>query len=417
MRIWLINNYVTLPRHGQFTRQYSFGKCLKDMGHKPVVFAGSHPHNSRAQLIKDGRRFAPDDEAPFPWLLVKTLAYGKSRKKQVLSMFQFYLNGKKAAKYALERYGRPDAVLGSSAHPLAALLAVRLAKKYGCRSVVEIRDLWPESIVVYGIAGPCNPAVIALRRLEKWLYKNADAVVFTMEGGYDYIVEQGWEKEIPRSKVYYINNGVDLEAYQYNREHFQVEDPDLDDPDTFKVVYAGSIRTANGMDQLVDCAALLRDEPRVKFLIYGDGPDLEALRERVRREGLSNVALKGRLDKKYIPYVLSKSSLNVLNYSPKAVAGYRFGSSQNKLFEYLASGKPILSNVRIGYSIVDRERCGLSLERADAEAYAEAVLKLSRLPEEEYWELCENARRTAREYDFKKLTRKLVDVMEGIRKL
>ena len=75
-----------------------------------------------------------------------------------------------------------------------------------------------------------------------------------MEGAYDYIVEQGWENEIPRSKVYHINNGVDLEQFDYNTEHFRVDDPDLDDPNTFKVVYTGSIRKANGLGILVDAA-------------------------------------------------------------------------------------------------------------------------------------------------------------------
>ena len=88
-----------------------------------------------------------------------------------------------------------------------------------------------------GIAGPYNPAVLALRWLEKWIYKKADAVVFTMEGAYDYIKEQGWERDVPRSKVHYINNGVDLEAFRYNREHFQIDDPDLKNSDIFKVVY------------------------------------------------------------------------------------------------------------------------------------------------------------------------------------
>ena len=82
----------------------------------------------------------------------------------------------------------------------------------------------------------------------------SDAVVFTMEGAYDYIKEQHWERAVPRSKVHYINNGVDLELFEYNKANFPVEDPDLDDPDTFKVVYTGSIRQVNGLGLLLDAA-------------------------------------------------------------------------------------------------------------------------------------------------------------------
>lgn len=87
--------------------------------------------------------------------------------------------------------------------------------------------------------GPITRRSCGCGGLEKWIYTKADAVVFTVEGAYDYIKEQHWEKEVPRSKVYYINNGVDLELFDYNKEHFRVEDKDLDDPEIFKVVYTG----------------------------------------------------------------------------------------------------------------------------------------------------------------------------------
>ena len=233
MKIWIFNNYNMLPEQGGLNRHFYFGKYLKKLGHEPFVFVGSHPHNSDVQLIEGGRPYCVLQEEPFPWVVIRTCKYGKSRKKQVLSMLEYYWNARKAARH----FGEPDVILGSSAHPLAAVLAVRLGRKCGIRSVVEVRDLWPESIVAYGIAGAKNPVVVMLRQLEKWLYKRADAVVFTMEGAYDYIVEQGWEKEIPREKVYYINNGVDLELFWYNREHYQIEDEDLKDPNSFKIVY------------------------------------------------------------------------------------------------------------------------------------------------------------------------------------
>lgn len=413
MKIWIFNNYTSLPEHGQFTRSYYFGKNLKKMGQEPVVFAGSHPHNTDTQLIEGPEKFRLFQEEPFPWVLVKTAKYGKNRKKQVLTMFQYYLNGKKAAKWAAERYGKPDAILGSSAHPLAALLAVRLAKKYKCRSVVEVRDLWPESIVALGVAGPRNPAVIALRWLEKWLYIHADAIVFTAEGAYDYIVERGWDKDIPRSKVHYVNNGVDLEAFDHDRECFRLEDPDLENPETFKVIYTGSVRLANGIDRLVECAARLREYPSIRFLIFGTGSDLDRLQERVRREGVDNLVFKGHVEKRYIPYILSKSDLNVLNYSLDAIKMYRFGSSQNKLFEYLASGKPVLSNVKIAYSIIEHGNCGVSLEESGSDSFAKAVLRMYRLPREEYQVLCRNARCEAENYDFGKLTQKLLGAFNG----
>lgn len=325
-------------------------------------------------------------------------------------MFQFYRNGKKATKWAAERYGKPDAILGSSAHPLAALLAVRLAKKYHCRSGVEIRDLWPESIVVMGVAQKNNPAVLLLKRLEKWLYKHADAVVFTMEGAYDYIVEQGWDKEIPRSKVFNVNNGVDLEAFDYNRDHFRLEDPDLEDPETIKVVYTGSIRLINRMDLMVDMAKELRN-PNIKLLIWGTGNELEALRERVKAEGLSNIVFKGFVEKKYIPSIVSRSDINLVHWTMSSLLKY--GISYNKLFEYLAGGRPVYATVRTPYSIIAPAGCGFVTKGFTPKELAEGLERMAALLPEERCRMGENARQTALEYDFKYLTKKLLAVLEG----
>lgn len=407
MKIWIFNNYNMLPEQGGLNRHYYFGKCLKEMGHDPVVFVGSHPHNTNMQMIPGKERFLPAPSTPFLWVYVKTCNYEKSRLKRVYSMFEYYRNAQKAAA----RFDTPDVILGSSAHPLAAVLAIRLGKKYGCKSIVEVRDLWPESIVAYGIAGTHNPAVLALRRLEKWIYKKADAVVFTMEGAYDYIVEQGWEKDIPRAKVHYINNGVDLEQFDYNKDNFVMDDPDLDDPALFKVIYPGSIRKVNNLGLLLDAAKEVKDL-RIKFLIWGDGDEREALEHRVRDEGISNVAFKGKVEKKYIPSIVSRADLNLQHGETTNLL--RYGISMNKLFDFFAAGRPILMDFPCSYNPMATCHAGLVVEDPTPQRVAAAVEQFASLPEAEYAEFCVNARRAAEDYDFKRLTEKLIRVIEEI---
>ncbi|MDI9493314.1 MAG: glycosyltransferase [Bacillota bacterium] len=99
----------------------------------------------------------------------------------------------------------------------------------------------------------------------------------------------------------------------------------------------------------MDAAALLEDDNDIQFLIYGDGSEKEVLEKRIVDEGLSNVKMKGFINKQFIPYILSKSSVNIFNYSQSKYNWAR-GNSSNKLFEYMASGKPIISTVKMGYS-------------------------------------------------------------------
>ena len=256
-----------------------------------------------------------------------------------------------------------------------------------------------------------NPLIKLLYRGEKWIYEKADAVVFTMEGGYDYIVEQGWGKEIPRSKVHHINNGVDLELFDYNREHFRVEDPELDDPKVFKVIYTGSIRRVNNLGLLLDAAKCVKD-PRVKLLIWGDGDEREALERRVRDEKIANVEFKGRVEKKYVPSIVSRANLNFAHNAPSPL--FRFGISFNKLFDYLAAGKPVLCDFPCPYNPAVTYGAGIEVSGTQPQQIAKAIDALVTSAEQEWQSYCANARRAAEDYDFKRLTDKLIAVIESI---
>ena len=252
----------------------------------------------------------------------------------------------------------------------------------------EVRDLWPESIVDCHIVGPCHPAVLALRRLEKWIYIKSDAVVFTMEGAYGYIVEQGWEKDVPRSKVFYINNGVDLEIFDYNREHFRVEDGDLDNAEQFNVVYSGSVRRVNNLGLLLDVA---KQGPfPIKFLTWGGGDEREALERRAREENITNVVFKGHVEKKYVPSIVSQADINYMH--GEEVPLERFGTSSNKLFEYFAAGKPILCDFLCSYNPGVTYGAAKEVSGADPKRVAREIERMAGLSRKQLQVYCGNAR-------------------------
>jgi len=390
-------------------RHYSIAKYLKRMNYEPAIFACNAKHNSQSELFfhEDAlwrEHYAEEIDVPF--VFVKGRAYTGNGKQRILNMLDFYRNVQGTAKEYAKRHGKPDIIYASSVHPLTVVAGIQLAKRFGVPCICEIRDLWPESLVAYGIAGPHNPAVLLLRRLEKWLYKKSDAVVFTMEGAYDYIIEQGWEKDVPRSKVHFINNGVDLEVFDYNKEHFRLEDPDLEDPHTFKVIYAGSIRKANNVGRLLDAAKQM-ENPRARFLIWGAGNERPALEKRIEKENIGNVIFKGAVEKKYIPYILSQCDVNILNCASNKI--FRYGGCQNKLFEYLASGHPIVSGEPPKYSIVAAHGCGVCKEFTSSAELAAAIIEMIENPPR-----YTNVRSVAQKFDFKSLTEEVVKIIEDV---
>ncbi len=405
MKIWTFVDYNMLPVHGTLNRHYYLGRALAKLGNDVTVFAGSHPHNTTLQLIEGKEKYRVFQTEPFPWVLVKTLNYTGSTKKRVISMLCYYHNAKVASK----AFGKPDAIIGSSAHPLCAVLAIRLARKLGAKAIVEVRDLWPESIVAYGIAGPNNPAIRCLRRLEKWMYMKADAIVFTMGGGYEYIKDMHWDDVIPREKVTQINNGIDLEAFDYNKSHYQIKDADLEDDQTIKIVYTGSLKHGNEqIKPLFDAIEMMKkpEYDQFRFLIYGGGELEDELKRTIEEKQLRNVKMKGRVEKKYIPYILSKCDVAVLNCASNEIM--RYGGSQNKLFDYLASGLSIVSGEDNPYSIVRNENCGISENFRTTEELVEALDRLSRHPIDR-----DHIRSVAKNYDFTALAQKLLDVINN----
>lgn len=406
MNIWLINHYAVPPRYYPLARQTCFAKYLMAMGHRVTIFAASTVHNSDKNLIENGEPYREETVDGVSYVYIKCLDYQGSGLRRIYNICEFAWKLPGVCKH----YPKPDAIVATSMPPTSCAVGIHLARKYGCKGVAEIADLWPESIVAYGIAGPRNPAVILLRWLEKWIYKKADAVVFTMEGGYDYIRERHWEQEISESKVYTINNGVDLKEFRENMHHFQIENTDLEDPDTFKVVYTGSIRKVNNLGLLLDAAKLVNN-PRIRFLIWGAGDELESLRRRVAEEHIENVKFQGVVEKKYVPYIVSKADLNLAHNNPTPL--FRFGISFNKLFDYLAAGKPILSDFPCPYNPAVRLGAGTEVAEPTAENIAKAFEEFAALPPDRYEKYVKNARLAAEEYDFENLTKKLLAVIES----
>ena len=129
--------------------------------------------------------------------------------------------------------------------------------------------------------------------------------------------------------------------------------------------------------------------------------------------GLRTVRFMGFVPKVQVPSVLAQADINILHNSSTSLDKY--GQSQNKFFEYLASGKPVLMTYSVGHSVVKEKQCGVEVPIQTPEAIADAVAWLCSQPRETLQTFSENARRCAREFDFKRLTDRVVALLEELR--
>lgn len=402
MDIWIIDHYSVPIKYYPLARQTNFARYLMKMGHSVKIFAASTVHNSEVNLLSEDKLYSCVVDDDVNYVLIRCKGYSGNGMSRMMNMAEFALKLPKVCRH----FAKPDVIVSTSMTLFACAEGIRLGRKMGVRVVAQITDLWPETLVAYDLAGRYNPIVLAFRQLEKWIYTHADRIIFSMEGAYEYIREQGWESIVPREKVFFINNGVDLQAFNYNKEHFQIQDADLQ-CDKFKLVYTGSIRRVNNLGLLLDVAKLLPDE--YLFLIWGDGDEREFLQNRVADEQISNVIFKGRVDKKFIPYITSMADVNIAHNTPTNL--FRFGISFNKIFDYMAAGKPILSTFPCAYNPAVMHGAGIDVTVPDAAGIADRIAELARLSVEDEDDYCRNAMLAAEYYSFQNLTEKLVKVL------
>lgn len=411
--IWIFNHYATNMYQDQAGRHFWFSESLMRKGYNPVIFCASTIHNSSDFIDTEGENYSSDIVKSIPFVFVKTPSYIGNGFKRIKNMFAFYRNLFSVAKAYKKKNGAPDVILASSVHPLALVAGIKIAKKMGIPCICEVRDLWPESLVAYGALNRESLIAKTLYKGEKWIYKNADSIIMTWEGGAQYILDQGWDEQVNINKVHHISNGVIIDAFDKNSEKHIITDSDLDDKNFINIVYAGSIRKVNNLGLLLDAAKIIQEEGKknIRFLIYGDGNESEILKERCKQENIQNVIFKGRVEKKYIPSILKKSDINILHNSSTSLDKY--GQSQNKFFEYLAAGKCIVQTYSTNYSVIDRYNCGISVPIQDEKEIAKAIIKVSE-DEKSLRIQGENARRIAYDYDFTNLTDRLIRIIENI---
>ena len=408
--IWILNHYATNMFQDEGGRHYWFAENLIKLGYNPIIFCASTIHNSDKSIEIGNKKYCEKSVNGIKFVFIKTPQYVGNSKKRIFNMISFYRNIVSVSRSYESEFGNPDIILASSVHPLTLLAGLKISKRFKVPCICEIRDLWPESIVAYGVLKRDNILVKVLYLMEKMIYKKADAIVMTWEGGKDYIIDRKWEESINLDKVTHISNGILLEQFNENVKNFILEDSDLDNPNFKNIVYAGSIRKVNNLGVVLDTAKVIQSKrDDIRFLIYGMGDELELLKKRCKDENIKNVIFKGRIKKKYIPSLLTQADINLLHNQSTTLNKY--GQSQNKFFEYLAAGKCIIQTYTTRYSVLEQYNCGLMVERQEPELIAEKIIYACNNDLEEFGN---NSKSIAEKYDFKKLTEKLVAVIENI---
>ena len=377
MRIWILNHYASPPDRPAGTRHYEFGRVLAAQGHDVTIFASSFSHFSRREeRLIPGERMKVEsvDGVRFVW--IRTIPYARNDHRRVLNVMSYALG----VVLAQPPLPRPDVVVGSSVHLPAVAAAWLISALRRAQFVFEVRDLWPRALIDIGALRERSAAARLLTAMEHFLYRRADMVISVLPHAADYIMSHG----IPAEKIAYIPNGVadftpGIRSASGDAATLVQWIHDQRGAGRLVAGYLGSHGRVNGVDLLVEAARELRDRgaEKIAFIFVGEGTEKQRCQGLARDYQLANVVFWRPVPKDAVPAVLD--ALDVTLFSLHDSPTFKYGLSCNKLFDYLASGRPVVSACAVAGNPVSASGGGICAASESARGVADALAEMAAL--------------------------------------
>lgn len=289
--------------------------------------------------------------------------HSKSALRRVASLLSF---AAAATVFAPFLIARPDVI-----HVLQPVTAVfpawLLGKLWGVPVTLEVQDMWPETLRATGLVR--RPWLLQIvNRYTTWAYRRCSAIRVISEGFRQNLLGKGVS---PRNLVV-IPNWVDTTFY---RPPADDRAPPEENEQRFKVIFAGAIGAAQDLDTLVDAAQLLRDLPRLQFLIAGDGVDRRRLEAKAQDLALDSVRFFGWKPEEEMPGFLGQADVLLLHLRDDPL--FRI-TIPHKTYIYLAMGRPILGAVEgDAAEVIKAAGAGIPCRPSDPIDLAAAVRKIA----------------------------------------
>jgi len=360
--IWYVSKYVSPPAKASAGgRGFMIMRELSRVGYRCVIITSDSNQLAEVPIFTDDYFLQEIDGVRLCW--IRTLKYTVAKSlRRIISWLDFEWRLWRLPK---QQFPVPDVVIVSSLSLLTILNGFMLRAQYNCRLVLEIRDIWPLTIVEEGGFSRWNPLVMGLGFIERLGYRFADAIVGTMPNLSEHVVNVlGHEKE-----TYCIPMGVDedvlMAAQSLPDDYVKAYIPQ----GKFIVAHVGSIGITNALDVFFECAQAMKDDDYVHFLIVGEG-DLRSYYQEQYAQ-LTNLTFAPKVPKLMVQSVLVLCDL--LYFSVYRSNVWTYGQSLNKVIDYMLSGKPVIASYTGYPSMINEAGCGSYVPAGDLSALIQEV--------------------------------------------
>jgi glycosyltransferase involved in cell wall biosynthesis len=285
--------------------------------------------------------------------------------KRILNYLSFMLS---SIVLGIPLLPKIDVVIASSPQFFVAVAGYVISVLKRVPFVFEVRDVWPEEIVAIGAIK--NRFIIGfLERVEMFLYRRAKLIVAVAQGTIEILTSRG----VPRDKIVWLPNGICMREFTQKIDRDKIREK-INLNGEFLVSYVGTHGMAHRLQTVLSAAEKLKSNPRIKFLMVGDGAEKESLLDLAQSLDLNNVT--------FLPQLPHEEAIGYYKISDACLVPLRKAALftkniPSKIYEIMASERPVLLGAKgESMELVEQAGAGLVFEPEDADSLAESILKL-----------------------------------------
>lgn len=366
MHILFLCHYFPPEVNAPASRTYENAKRWVAAGHRVTVLTcvPNHPNGMVYPGYKN-RTAQWDEKDGIRVLRIKTYI---GPNKGFFRRTANYISYMVSAACLCRRVRDVDVVVSTSPQFFCGLAGFFVSRRHNCPWVLEIRDLWPESIKAVGAVRQ-DWIIRFFEGVETFMYRTADHIVSLTRAFRTHITARG----VPLAAVSMVTNGADLNRFTpISRDKSGPAAPGL--KDKFVVSFIGTHGMAHGLDTVLDAARELKSHSDILFLLVGDGAERERLEQKRMEMGLDNVLMLPQQEKRKVPLFIAASDACMVLLRKSELFKTVIPS---KIFEAMAMERPVILGVE-GESrqIIETAGCGICIEPENARELSRAVLDL-----------------------------------------
>lgn len=404
MNILMISHYAGAPQYGMEFRSFYMAREWIKKGHKVMIVGAVFSH-----LRKHQPTVGHENLEGIDYLWLPTRQYQGNGATRVITMFQFVHQVYRHAA-ELEAF-HPDMVIASSVYTFDIYPCRHIARRTHARLVYEVHDLWPLSPMIIGGYSQWHPFIFLLQRGENYAYRHCDMVVSILDKAFPHMQEHG----LTPDRFCCIPNGFVSEEWLPDNiaplpdQHLALLQQLQGEGKTI-VGFAGGHTQSTAMHVFIEAAKLLNSRHNLAFVLVGQGPQKEELQELSRQYGLTNVHFLPPVHKEAIPQLLNHFDICYAGGVHSSL--HQYGTSFNKITDYMVAGKPIVNSVDEPGSLIERVGCGIQVEAENTQQVAHAIARMADMTPSERSAMGEKGRNYAlQNLDYATLSQRFIDAV------